>query len=348
MIRVDRARVNVPATFDTPNPRTGKTEYERIVAHRAGPDRDETFDFAVYKTTAVKIALDDLFHGKCAYCESPYATTQPVDVEHYRPKGEVEGVAGHSGYWWLAMIWTNLLPSCIDCNRRREQLTPDAEAPSLVRLTHDADRNRWRKLSTGKASAFPLAPGSVRALDETHDCDLEDRLLLDPTRDEPGDHIGYYVDRANLVSLVYPRAVDAEASPTLPRLGNADQAADGAAALGTSAVGAVSIQVYGLNRLGLVQARTRLLRDFEFMLELSLGLTETLIELDERVSELRDQAVVAGDGRHDQEIQFLERIGCKIRGFLGFIKQKLDDAIKPSAPYSALARAWAKEFVERG
>lgn len=348
MIRVDRARVNVPATFDTPNPRTGKTEYQRIVEHRAGPDRDKAFDFAVYKTAAVKISLDRLFHGKCAYCESPYATTQPVDVEHYRPKGEVEGVTAHPGYWWLAMIWTNLLPSCIDCNRRREQLTPDAEAPSLVRLTQEGERNRWRKLSTGKASAFPLAPGSARASDETEDCELEERLLLDPTRDEPSDHIGFYVDRANLVSLVYPRAVDAVSLPTLPGFGDAAQVTAGAEALRTSAVGAVSIQIYGLNRLGLVQARTRLLRDLEFMLELSLGLNETRIELNERVSDLKKQPLVARDARHDEEIAFLERVHSKISAYLDLVQLKLGDAMEPTAPYSALARAWAKEFLEHG
>ncbi|MEF9674035.1 hypothetical protein QNM99_25505 [Pseudomonas sp. PCH446] len=47
-----------------------------------------------------------------------------MDVEHYRPKGAVSEDASHPGYWWVAMDWDNLLPSCIDCNRKRKQVTP--------------------------------------------------------------------------------------------------------------------------------------------------------------------------------------------------------------------------------
>ena len=111
--------------------------------------------------------------GKCAYCESFYAGTQPVDVEHYRPKGKVDGMAGHPGYWWLAGRWENLLPSCIDCNRKRRQKTPKAADGLLVTLLENGDFDRQDTLSTGKATAFPLAEGSPRALQEGDDLDAE-------------------------------------------------------------------------------------------------------------------------------------------------------------------------------
>lgn len=72
--------------------------------------------------------LNTWYHQKCAYCERIYK----MDVEHYRPKGEVCDennrpikvpglVAGaqvdHPGYYWLCYEWSNLLPSCITCNR---------------------------------------------------------------------------------------------------------------------------------------------------------------------------------------------------------------------------------------
>ncbi len=72
--------------------------------------------------------LNIWYHQKCAYCERIYK----MDVEHYRPKGEVRDennklikvtgvVAGtqidHPGYYWLCYEWSNLLPSCITCNR---------------------------------------------------------------------------------------------------------------------------------------------------------------------------------------------------------------------------------------
>lgn len=84
-------------------------------------DKGFKFSFSVYKHADVKERLEELFHGKCAYCESRYSSTRPMDVEHYRPKGRVAESEGHPGYYWLAAEWTNLLPSCIDCNRRRNQ-----------------------------------------------------------------------------------------------------------------------------------------------------------------------------------------------------------------------------------
>lgn len=118
-------------------------------AHYAGPN-EGSYEFKIYKAAAIKAELDKLFHGKCAYCERFFASGAPVDVEHYRPKGGVEGDTTHRGYWWLAMEWSNLLPSCIDCNRRRGQRTPRPET-SLERL-YDGARVRFsesRMVTTG-------------------------------------------------------------------------------------------------------------------------------------------------------------------------------------------------------
>lgn len=61
--------------------------------------------------------LNDWYFGKCAYCERFYK----LDVEHYRPKGEVRGedndLISATGYYWLGYEWSNLLPACISCNR---------------------------------------------------------------------------------------------------------------------------------------------------------------------------------------------------------------------------------------
>lgn len=74
------------------------------------------------------------FYGRCAYCETPIADTQYVDIEHFRPKGGIKDENGnvvnlkdengidkgkpHLGYYWLAYNWQNLLPACEICNRR--------------------------------------------------------------------------------------------------------------------------------------------------------------------------------------------------------------------------------------
>jgi hypothetical protein len=112
-----------------------------------------------------------IFEGKCAYCESLINNTQPGDVEHYRPKGRIRDLNGvivkiknseteHPGYWWLCYEWSNLLPSCIDCNRRRYH--PEGEA-------------------AGKADLFPIA--GTRAEKPTDSLALEQALLLNPTED---------------------------------------------------------------------------------------------------------------------------------------------------------------------
>jgi hypothetical protein len=79
---------------------------------------------------------DSPFSGKCAFCESDVLANQPGDIEHYRPKAEVkdednkdvmvvidEVLQRHPGYFWLAYDWTNLLPSCRDCNARTKAKT---------------------------------------------------------------------------------------------------------------------------------------------------------------------------------------------------------------------------------
>lgn len=64
--------------------------------------------------------LFELFHGKCAYCETKPLASDVGDVEHYRPKGKVDEDPDHPGYYWLAYDETNLLPSCAYCNRYRK------------------------------------------------------------------------------------------------------------------------------------------------------------------------------------------------------------------------------------
>lgn len=64
---------------------------------------------------AIRYELRKLYYNKCAYCES---RDYKPDVEHYRPKSEVSNHQPNShGYYWLCFNWSNLLPSCDECNR---------------------------------------------------------------------------------------------------------------------------------------------------------------------------------------------------------------------------------------
>ncbi|MED3056083.1 hypothetical protein P4280_20925 [Bacillus thuringiensis] len=136
------------------------------------------FPYKVYTDIEIKKAFNKLFHNKCAYCESIYAKVQPVDVEHYRPKGGViiNGELQKPGYYWLGSDWDNLLPSCIDCNRKRTQEIEGEEKEVL-----------------GKANLFPIVNEQARAVKPGFEF-YEKRLLLDPCRDDGEEHLKFYED----------------------------------------------------------------------------------------------------------------------------------------------------------
>jgi uncharacterized protein (TIGR02646 family) len=72
----------------------------------------------IYNYPEVKrILLEDVFKGKCGYCESDIRATGS-QIEHYRPKANVFFEPLHKGYYWLGSEWTNLLISCTNCNKR--------------------------------------------------------------------------------------------------------------------------------------------------------------------------------------------------------------------------------------
>ena len=97
---VDRAAVAAPASLRDGGPRD--TELTAARDYYSPPIKpSKSYKFKVYKRRDIEVALRNLFHGKCAYCESFFAATQPADIEHYRPKGGIEECPGHPGYWWL-------------------------------------------------------------------------------------------------------------------------------------------------------------------------------------------------------------------------------------------------------
>lgn len=312
-----------PAGLNKKN-KSGETELERVREHMrlaaaAVPGTPtKSFSFAAYKSSDVKERLSKLFHRKCAYCESAYDYQSPVDVEHYRPKGNVEGTT-HPGYWWLAAEWTNLLPSCIDCNRRRKQKTPKVSA-SLTVL--------YRQFKSGKKDSFPIA--GTHALPESTDFTGEKPLLLDPTRDDPGKHLAFCVGDDDLAGLVYPVSVGGAAAVVIPlRDENAQLVASHAAAHGLSETGAVSIQCYGLNRLGLVQQRAKVVQQLRF-------LESVLID----VVSVREELEKLNQPELENAINKLESLKNRI------IAQMRSYA-EPTAPYSAIAKTYLKAFVAR-
>lgn len=172
MIRVDRSSAPMPPVFNQPN---GKVARERAANDLlAAQQKFKEMKFTAYKDPSIMATLASLFQGKCAYCESRYVAAQPGDVEHFRPKAQVavkDGagvVTTKAGYYWLAAEWSNLLPSCADCNRPRQ---------------HEIRRGAGKRV-LGKANWFPIDPETRRATTPAAVA-LEPRLLIDPCTDDP-------------------------------------------------------------------------------------------------------------------------------------------------------------------
>lgn len=313
----------------------GAREIERYEQHQKKPLPRKAFTFRAYKDDEVRHALEALFYGKCAYCESRYDITGPVDVEHFRPKNPAQD-GSHTGYWWLAATWVNLLPSCIDCNRRRTQNTPIVRASLSMLIADRTGVGPVRQLMTGKESCFPVSgtrmttvPAAGRAEAELA---AEGAVLLDPTSDDPTRHLEFHIDRAEPLGLVFARGAGG-ADPRLP-IGSSEPAVIERAArtANVSVRGAVSIQVYGLNRLRLVQERTRILRQLEFMAALivDLSITADCVE-----------ALTVPAGQRNTRAAAAGAIRAAADRLLVQIRTMAD----PEAPFSTMVAAWIAAFT---
>lgn len=147
--------------------------------------REFQIDQALYKRY-MRFLLA-LFRRKCAYCEVQIDNSQPGDVEHFRPKGRVVdenfkpirvdhpafGNIDHPGYFWLAYTWTNLFPSCADCNRYRKHGGIDQVS------------------GAGKADRFPVENVHTCVPGDEH---LETPLLVNPSEMNPAEHLDFRPD----------------------------------------------------------------------------------------------------------------------------------------------------------
>lgn len=174
MIYVDRRRLDPKGQPIQPS----ESWFSRAAAEtqkaRTTGDTYEIVD--LYREESVRRALEELFHRKCAYCETPLAEVG-WEVEHFRPKKGVTESANHPGYYWLAYTWSNLYPSCETCNKRLE------DRPTWGEPTHGP--------KAGKANRFPLADETWRAFSWADDIEREKPLLLDPCADRPEAELRY-------------------------------------------------------------------------------------------------------------------------------------------------------------
>lgn len=107
MRKIDNYFSDIPNSF-TPQKLIDNGIIQRILSTK----RVETTDYKG-KNGEVKKSLLIIFSNCCAFCERRVGKYD--DIEHFRPKHEITGV-NTVGYYWLAVVWSNLLIACKDCN----------------------------------------------------------------------------------------------------------------------------------------------------------------------------------------------------------------------------------------
>jgi uncharacterized protein (TIGR02646 family) len=228
MIYVDRNSVTKPDILVS----RGAKETANAITFFSNPlNSKNTFEFKVYADPQVKDALIQLFRSKCAYCESTFRHVYSGDIEHFRPKGEIEEADPDTrpGYYWLAADWDNLLLSCRNCNQKLKH---------LIYGTID-------KKTMGKMNQFPLSNRNKYTRTHNSHNGINDeepyRLLLNPCIDNPEDHLEYGLEGTI----------------------RAKRQNDGTISL----KGSSSIDVYVLQRMPLVQAREKVAIDIQAQIQ---------------------------------------------------------------------------------
>jgi uncharacterized protein (TIGR02646 family) len=84
----------------------------------------------LYRSAPILRMLKGIYNSKCAYCEQE-PKGSPAQVEHFRPKDGVFGIV-HTGYYWLAYEWSNLLLACGNCNSTKNNQFPIRNIPGRV------------------------------------------------------------------------------------------------------------------------------------------------------------------------------------------------------------------------
>lgn len=131
--------------------------------------------------------LSYLYNDKCAFCERMFsneAENTKVTVEHFRPKNKML-------YYWLAVEWTNLLPTCKGCNGFKEDKFPLSDEARKIKTPFIPDNQLDESLFDAKI------------LNQ-----LENPLLLNPEIDNSNEFL-YFDENAELKAVNNnPRALE--------------------------------------------------------------------------------------------------------------------------------------------
>jgi uncharacterized protein (TIGR02646 family) len=172
VIYLDRSFLRVPRELSADR---AARELDRAAAYFEATSKSARqtrfkFEKRPWDEAGVREALLSLSSGKCAYCET-LLDPKEVLVDHFRPRMDTVDLEGNyfpAHYWWLALEWRNLYPTCPECSR-------------------------------SKRSVFPIDGSRAPLRTAYEELASEGALLLDPCRDDPEEHL-IYDQRGGVVS----------------------------------------------------------------------------------------------------------------------------------------------------
>ncbi|NIM18252.1 MAG: hypothetical protein GTO45_40255 [Candidatus Aminicenantes bacterium] len=168
MIHIDRSKLPSPGVIES---KRFKRLIERLLKEKI------EHDFEKHRTHYIKKlseGLKNLYKNKCGYCETRLSAGSDIQIDHYRPKGELKGDESHPGYYWLFYEWTNLVPVCSKCNRAKSTYFP-------------IDTSDGKRVTEPPMDGDCLDMEACRVDSEIHIA--EKPLLLHPEVDRPEEHL---------------------------------------------------------------------------------------------------------------------------------------------------------------
>ncbi len=148
---------------DAPDVLQSEEVRKLVKASSLDPEDSGTFASNIYAHYTVIKKLRQIYHDKCAYCESKIVSS-PTLIDHYRPKDP---------YYWLAYEWSNLLPACERCHSSKNK----SHFPLLNeerRIISPTGRTDWVANSEALLNEGPL--------------------LLNPEIDDPANYLAFHRD----------------------------------------------------------------------------------------------------------------------------------------------------------
>jgi uncharacterized protein (TIGR02646 family) len=125
MIKIDRKRVAEPKAFARLS-RAATTKLAHHIARRRNvksiSQNQLPLEEEVLAAPDLRAALEKLFGGKCAFCESPLLDAEKRIPVHFRPRqraAQLNGKVDPLHYWWLTYEWSNLYSACLGCQAAR-------------------------------------------------------------------------------------------------------------------------------------------------------------------------------------------------------------------------------------